>query len=44
MLLKDYLLPFAFGDRSYGDLGEDVLEVGPGPGLMTDLIRGDLVN
>lgn len=43
MLLKDYLLPFAFGDRSYADLGDDVLEVGPGPGLTTDLVRGDLV-
>ena len=43
MLLKEYLLPFAFGDRSYGDLGDDVLEIGPGPGLTTDLIRGDLV-
>lgn len=43
ILLKDYLLPFAFGDRSHGDLGDDVLEVGPGPGLTTDLVRGDLV-
>ncbi len=42
MLLKDHLLPFAFGDRSHGDLGEDVLEIGPGPGLTTDLLRGDL--
>ena len=41
MLLKEYLLPFAFGNRSYGDLGDDVLEIGPGPGLTTDLIRGD---
>ena len=31
MLLKDYLLPFAFGDRSHGDLGDDVLEIGPAP-------------
>ena len=43
ILLKDYLLPFAFGDRSYADLGDDVLEIGPGPGLTTDLVRGDLV-
>ena len=43
ILLKDYLLPFAFGDRSHGDLGDDVLEIGPGPGLTTDLLRGDLV-
>lgn len=44
LLLKDYLLPFAFGDRRYRDLGDDVLEIGPGPGLTTDLIRGGLVN
>ena len=43
LLLKDYLLPFAFGDRSHDDLGVDVLEIGPGPGLTTDLVRGDLV-
>ena len=43
MLLKDNLLPFAFGDRSHGDLGDDVLEIGPGPGLTTDLLRVDLV-
>ena len=43
MLLKDYLLPFAFGARSHADLGDDVLEIGPGPGLTTDLVRGDLV-
>ncbi len=42
MLLKDYLLPFAFGDLSHGDLGDDVLEIGPGPGMTTDLLRGDL--
>ena len=42
-LLQDYLLPFAFGERSHGDLGPDVLEIGPGPGLTTDLLRGDLV-
>ena len=39
-LLKEYLLPFAFGDRSHADLGDDVLEIGPGPGLTTDLVRG----
>jgi SAM-dependent methyltransferase len=30
------LLPWALGDR---DLGDDVLEVGPGPGLTTDVLR-----
>ena len=43
LLLRDYLLPFAFRDLSHGDLGDDVLEIGPGPGLTTDLLRGDLV-
>src|ERR1700678_2324893 len=30
------LLPWALGDRN---LGDDVLEVGPGPGLTTDVLR-----
>jgi SAM-dependent methyltransferase len=30
------LLPWALGDRK---LGDDVLEVGPGPGLTTDVLR-----
>jgi SAM-dependent methyltransferase len=30
------LLPWALGDRG---LGDDVLEVGPGPGLTTDVLR-----
>jgi SAM-dependent methyltransferase len=30
------ILPWAVGDR---DLGDDVLEVGPGPGLTTDVLR-----
>ena len=32
------VLPFAFGQLGPGDLGDDVLEVGPGPGLTTDLL------
>jgi ubiquinone/menaquinone biosynthesis C-methylase UbiE len=36
--LRDVVLPFAFDHRSPADLGDDVLEVGPGPGLTTDLI------
>lgn len=35
MLQRD-LLPWV---ASVGDLGDDVLEVGPGPGLTTDLLR-----
>jgi hypothetical protein len=35
MLAKD-LLPWV---SSVADLGADVLEIGPGPGLTTDLLR-----
>jgi SAM-dependent methyltransferase len=35
-MLEDDLLPWIL---SVGDLGDDVLEVGPGPGLTTDLLR-----
>jgi SAM-dependent methyltransferase len=35
-MLETDLLPWV---ESAGDLGEDVLEVGPGPGLTTDLLR-----
>jgi SAM-dependent methyltransferase len=34
--VKLEILPWALGRR---DLGEDVLEVGPGPGLTTDILR-----
>jgi SAM-dependent methyltransferase len=34
--IRDELLPWVLGDR---DLGADVLEIGPGPGLTTDLLR-----
>ena len=34
--LRDSVLPWVLGDR---DLGDDVLEVGPGPGLTTRLLR-----
>ena len=40
--LEKELVPFAFGERAYGDLGADVIEVGPGPGLTTDLFRTEL--
>jgi SAM-dependent methyltransferase len=35
-MLKSDLLPWVLG---VGDLGDDVLEIGPGPGLTTDLLR-----
>ena len=34
--LEKSLLPWAFDGI---DLGDDALEIGPGPGLTTDLIR-----
>ena len=34
--LKDEILPWALRDI---DLGDDLLEVGPGPGVTTDLLR-----
>jgi SAM-dependent methyltransferase len=34
--LRDTILPFAIGPT---DLGDDLLEIGPGPGLTTDLLR-----
>ena len=37
--LRDLILPFALQDAR---LGDDVLEVGPGPGMTTDLLMGDL--
>src|SRR3954462_13746684 len=35
-MLKTELLPWVEG---VGDLGDDVLEIGPGPGRTTDLLR-----
>src|SRR5437763_16823616 len=35
-MLKTELLPWV---EQVGDLGEDVLEIGPGPGRRTDLLR-----
>lgn len=35
-MLETDLLPWV---EAAGDLGEDVLEIGPGPGLTTDLLR-----
>jgi SAM-dependent methyltransferase len=34
--LHDFVMPYALGEVT---LGDDVLEVGPGPGMTTDLLR-----
>ena len=41
-LLRDYIIPFAFDGLPLASLGDDVLEVGPGPGLTTDLLEPHL--
>jgi SAM-dependent methyltransferase len=41
-LLEDFILPFALGDLSWVDLGEAVLEVGPGPGTTTAILQRHL--
>lgn len=38
-VLRDLILPYALAEAR---LGDDVLEVGPGPGMTTDLLRVDL--
>ena len=38
-LLRDLVLPYALNGA---DLGDDVLEVGPGPGRTTELLRAQL--
>jgi SAM-dependent methyltransferase len=37
--LEEHVLPFAFGPLEPLDLGREVLEIGPGPGMATDLMR-----
>jgi SAM-dependent methyltransferase len=37
--LRDLVIPYALDGAR---LGDDVLEVGPGPGLTTDLLRADI--
>jgi ubiquinone/menaquinone biosynthesis C-methylase UbiE len=37
--VRQQILPWALGDR---ELGDDVLEVGPGPGMTTDVLRGSV--
>lgn len=38
-VLRDLILPYALADAR---LGDDVLEVGPGPGMTTDLLRPEV--
>ncbi|HEY5876782.1 MAG TPA: class I SAM-dependent methyltransferase [Ilumatobacteraceae bacterium] len=40
--LRERVLPFAFGALTPAALGANVLEVGPGPGLTTDLLSREL--
>lgn len=37
-LLSDFIIPFALDDLTWADLGDDVLECGPGPGLTTEVL------
>ncbi|MFG2248210.1 class I SAM-dependent methyltransferase [Spirillospora sp. NPDC048823] len=37
-VLRDLIFPFAFKGAEPSDLGDDAIEVGPGPGLTTDLL------
>jgi ubiquinone/menaquinone biosynthesis C-methylase UbiE len=37
--LEKWIIPYALDGA---DLGDDVLEIGPGPGMTTDLLRADL--
>lgn len=41
-ILSDLAFPFAFNELTPADLGDDVLEVGPGPGMTTDLLSAEL--
>jgi ubiquinone/menaquinone biosynthesis C-methylase UbiE len=38
-MMRDIIMPWALHDVV---LGDDVLEVGPGPGVVTDLLRGSI--
>ena len=43
-LLDQLIIPFALGPLTWADLGDDVLEVGPGPGTTTVLLRRHIPN
>ena len=37
-LLRDFIVPFALEGVEFEGLGDNVLEIGPGPGMTTDLL------
>ena len=37
--VRDRVLPWAFRDLDPAELGDDVVEIGPGPGKTTDVLR-----
>lgn len=41
-ILRSLILPFAFEGLTVADLGDDVLEIGPGPGLTTELLSAEV--
>ena len=41
-LLRDFIVPFALEGVDFHGLGDDVLEIGPGPGLTTDVLLEQL--
>ena len=43
-LLTDFIIPFALDDLTWADLGDDILECGPGPGLTTELLQSAALN
>lgn len=43
-LLSDFIIPFALGDLTWANLGDEVLECGPGPGLTTEVLRSAGLN
>lgn len=42
-MLRELILPYAFDRLSPAELGDDVLEIGPGPGLTTEWLSAELV-
>lgn len=37
--IRDRVLPWAFQDLDTSELGDDLIEIGPGPGKTTDILR-----
>ena len=38
-VVRDRVLPWAFRDFDTAELGDDLIEIGPGPGKTTDILR-----